>query len=125
MDESHTNALSPNSQPCMVCCTPNLSPFTANRQVQVRRKNHSGPHALECRFVKPLWAIFAQANRLSVNPFIPQTQRAFLEGTLFQPRFRRNKDTWCDMTHSVVYYQAWVRWLLCNHIIPYTPKKSQ
>ena len=22
------------------------------------------------------------------------------------------------MTHSVIYYQAWVRWLLCNHIIP-------
>ena len=22
------------------------------------------------------------------------------------------------MTHSVVYYQAWVRWLLCNDIIP-------
>ena len=72
----------------------------------------------ECRFVKPLWAFFTQANRLSVNPFVPQTQRAFLEGTLFQPRFRRKKDTWCDMTHSVVYYQAWVRWLLCNDIIP-------
>ena len=28
----------------------------------------------ECRFVKPLWAIFTQANRLSVNPFVPQTQ---------------------------------------------------
>ena len=39
----------------------------------------------ECRFVKPLWAIFAQANGLSVNSFVPQTQRAFLEGTLFQP----------------------------------------
>ena len=22
------------------------------------------------------------------------------------------------MAHSVVYYQAWVRWLLCNDIIP-------
>ena len=72
----------------------------------------------ECRFVKPLWAIFAQANGLSVNPFVPQTQRAFLEGTLFQPRFRRKKDAWCDMTHSVVDDQAWVRWLLCNDIIP-------
>ena len=72
----------------------------------------------ECRFVKPLWAIFVQANGLSVNSFVPQTQRAFLEGTLFQPRFRRKKDAWCDMTHSIVYYQAWVRWLLCNHIIP-------
>ena len=27
------------------------------------------------------------------------------------------KDTWRDMAHSVVYYQAWVRWLLCNDII--------
>ena len=72
----------------------------------------------ECRFVKPLWAIFAQANGLSVNPFVPQTQRAFLEGTLFQPRFRRKKDAWCDIAHSVVNYQAWVRWLLCNGIIP-------
>ncbi len=42
----------------------------------------------------------------------------FPESTLFQPPFRRRKDTWCDMTHSVVYYQAWVRWLLCNDIIP-------
>ena len=72
----------------------------------------------ECRFVKPLWAFFAQANGLSVNSFVLQTQRAFLEGTLFQPRFRRKKDAWCDMTHSVVDDQAWVRWLLCNHIIP-------
>ena len=72
----------------------------------------------ECRFVKPLWAIFAQANGLSVNSFVPQTQRAFHEGTLFQPWFRRKKEAWCDMTHSVVYYQAWVRWLLCIHIIP-------
>ena len=71
-----------------------------------------------CRFVKPLWAIFTQANGLSVNPFVLQTQRAFLEGTLFQPRFRRKKDAWCDMAHSVIYYQAWVRWLLCNDIIP-------
>ena len=22
------------------------------------------------------------------------------------------------MTHSIIYYQAWVRWLLCNNIIP-------
>ena len=28
----------------------------------------------ECRFVKPLWVIFAQANGLSVNSFVPQTQ---------------------------------------------------
>ena len=57
----------------------------------------------ECRFVKPLWAIIvAQANGLSVNSFVPQTQQAFLEGTLFQPRFRRKKDAWCDMIHSVV-----------------------
>ena len=47
----------------------------------------------------------------------PQTQQAFLEGKLFQLRFRRRKDKWCDMAHSVVYYQAWVRWLLCNDII--------
>ena len=47
-----------------------------------------------------------------------QTQQVFLEGTLFQLRFRKRKDTWCDMAHSVVYYQAWVRWLLCNDIIP-------
>ena len=52
--------------------------------------------------MKPLWAIFAQANGLSVNPFVLQTQQAFLEGTLFQPRFRRKKDAWCDMAHSVV-----------------------
>ena len=31
---------------------------------------------------------------------------------------RRMKDAWCDMVHSVVYYQAWVIWLLCNDIIP-------
>ena len=48
----------------------------------------------------------------------PQTQHPFLEGKLFQPRFRKRKDTWCDMAHSVVYMQAWVRWLLCNDIIP-------
>ena len=52
------------------------------------------------------------------DPVVPQTQRTFHEGTLFQPRFRRKKDAWCDMAHSVVYYQAWVRWLLCNDIIP-------
>ena len=46
MDESHTNALWPNSQQCVACCTPNLSPFTAHRQVQVRRKDHSGSCAL-------------------------------------------------------------------------------
>ena len=28
------------------------------------------------------------------------------------------KDTWFDMVHSVVHHQGWVRWLLCNHIIP-------
>ena len=72
----------------------------------------------ECRFVKPLLAIFAQANGLSVNSVVPQTQQTFLEGTLFQPRFRRKKDAWCDMTHSVVDDQAWVRWLLCNDIMP-------
>ena len=48
----------------------------------------------------------------------PQTQQAFLEGALFQQPFRKRKDTWCDMAHSVVYYQARVRWLLCNDIIP-------
>ena len=72
----------------------------------------------ECRFAKPLWAIFAQANGCSVNSFIPQTQRAFLEGTLFQSRFRRKKDAWCDMAHSIVDDQTWVRWLFCNDIIP-------
>ena len=46
----------------------------------------------------------------------PQTQQPLLEATLFQPRFRRMKDT-CDMAHSVVYMQTWVRWLLCNDII--------
>ena len=51
----------------------------------------------------------------------PQTQQAFLEGTLFQPRFRRRNDTWCDMAHSVVYYQASVRWLLCNDITKAVP----
>ena len=48
----------------------------------------------------------------------PQTQHPFLEGTLFQKPFRRRKNAWCDMAHSVVYYQARVRWLLCNDIIP-------
>lgn len=48
----------------------------------------------------------------------PQTHQAFLEGTLSQLPFRKRKDKWCDMAHSVVYYQAWVRWLLCNDIIP-------
>ena len=47
----------------------------------------------------------------------PQTQQAFLEGTLFQPPFRKRKDTWCDTAHSVVYYQARVRWVLCNDTI--------
>ena len=28
------------------------------------------------------------------------------------------------MTHSVVYYQAWVRWLLCNDIIPKANSKT-
>ena len=51
------------------------------------------------------------------EPVHPQPKQAFLEGTLFQPRFRRKKDTWCDMTHSVIYYQAWVRWLLCNDTV--------
>ena len=60
----------------------------------------------ECRFVKPLWAFFAQANGLSVNSFVLQTQQAFHEGALFQPRLRRKKDAWCDMTHSVVDDQA-------------------
>ena len=31
---------------------------------------------------------------------------------------KQMKDGWCDMTHSVVDDQAWVRWLLCNDIIP-------
>ena len=72
----------------------------------------------ECRYVKPLWSIFAQANRLTENALIPQSRKTFLEGALFHPRFRRRKDKWCNMAHSVVYYQAWVRWLLCNDIIP-------
>ena len=29
------------------------------------------------------------------------------------------------MAHSAVYYQAWVRWLLCNDIIPKTIPLSQ
>ena len=74
---------------------------------QVDRYKYSGRITVdhvhfECRFVKPLWAIFMQANGLSVNPFTPPTQRAFLEGTLFQPRFRRKKDAWCDMTQRCV-----------------------
>ena len=72
----------------------------------------------ECRYVKPLWSIFAQANGLTENALIPQSRKTFLEGALFHPRFRRRKDKWCNMAHSVVYYQAWVRWLLCNNIIP-------
>ena len=31
----------------------------------------------------------------------------------------------CDMAHSVVYHQAWVRWLLCNDIIPKAIPLSQ
>ena len=55
----------------------------------------------------------------------PQTQHPFLEGKLFQQPSRRRKDTWCDMTHSVVYIQAWLRWLLCNGIIPKAIPLSQ
>ena len=29
-----------------------------------------------------------------------------------------HKDKWGNMAHSVVYYQARVRWVLCNDIIP-------
>ena len=54
-----------------------------------------------------------------------ETQHPFLEGTLFQPPFRRRKDKWCDMAHSVVYYQAWVKWVLCNDIIPKAIPLSQ
>ena len=71
----------------------------------------------ECRFMKPLWEIIAQANVLSVNSFVPQTQQTFLEGTLFQLPFGRMKDTWSDIAHSVVCMQAWGRWVLCNDII--------
>ena len=38
----------------------------------------------------------------------PQTQHPFHEGTLFQPLFRKRKDTWCDMAHSVVKHQLCV-----------------
>ena len=54
MDDGETNAFWPDSQPCMACCTPNLFPNTANRHC-------------ECGFVKTLWSIIAQANRLTVN----------------------------------------------------------
>ena len=40
------------------------------------------------------------------------------EAKLSHLRLRRKKDTWCDMAHSVVYHQAWVWWLVCNHIMP-------
>ena len=79
----------------------------------------------ECRFVKALWQVFAQAIGLNMKALTPQTQQAFLAGTLLHSRFRRMKDTWCDMTHSVVYHQAWVRWLLCNDIIPKAIPLSQ
>ena len=119
MDESQMNALSPNLQPCMARCTPNLSLHAQQTDRCKCRGRITVDHAhFECRFVKSLWVFFVQANRLSVNPFVPQTQRAFLEGTLFQPWFRRKNDLWCDMTHSVVDDQSWVRWLLCNDIIP-------
>ena len=65
----------------------------------------------ECRFVKPLLSIIVQTKGLT-------THQAFLEATLFQSRFRRRNDKWCDMTHSVVYIQARVRWLFCNDITP-------
>ena len=41
MDENHTNALWPHSQPCMACCTPHLSPCSTNRQVQMWQENDS------------------------------------------------------------------------------------
>ena len=48
----------------------------------------------------------------------PQTQQSFLGAILFQPPFRKRKGKWCDMAHSVVFMQAWMRWVLCNDIIP-------
>ena len=79
----------------------------------------------ECTFVKALWQVFAQAIGLNMKTLTPQTQQPFLVATLFHSRFRKRKDTWCDMTHSFVYYQAWVRWFLCNDIIPKAIPLSQ
>ena len=72
----------------------------------------------ECWFVKPLWSIITQAKGLTDNALTPQTQHPFLQATLFHPPLRRKKDTWFDMAHSVVHHQAWVWWLVCNHIMP-------
>ena len=41
------------------------------------------------------------------------------------PTTIQKKDKWCDMAHSVVYMEAWVRWLLCNDIIPKAIPLSQ
>ena len=70
MDESQTNALSPNSQPCVVCCTPNLSPFTASRQVQVRPENHSGSCALRVQICETTVGDFHASKRTFRDNFV-------------------------------------------------------
>ena len=72
----------------------------------------NGKHENNIRWVKRTYKSHIELKWLHKH------NKHFMKGTLFQPRFRRKKDTWCDMTHSVIYYQAWVRWLLCNDIIP-------
>ena len=79
----------------------------------------------ESRFVKALWQVFAQGIGLNMKALTPQTQQTFLAATLFHSRPRKRKDVWCDMAHSVLYHQAWVRWLLCNDIIPKAIPLSQ
>ena len=78
-----------------------------------------------CRFAKPLWQVFDQSIGLGMKALIPQIQQPFMAATLFHSRFRKKEDMWCDMAHSDVYHQAWVRWLLCNDIIPKAIPLSQ
>ena len=46
----------------------------------------------ECRFMKALWQVLAQAIGLNMKPLAPQTQKPFLATTLFHSWLRRMKD---------------------------------
>ena len=105
-----------------VCSTPKSPPNTELCSLFIHptpcqsQQHHAFPHAApQSITLLPRLSFFSSQSCLHQGG---KTQQVFLEGTLFQLRFRRRKDTWCDIAHSVVYYQAWVRWLLCNDIIP-------
>ena len=59
-----------------------------------------------------MWLACMATIWMMIGMMTPQTQQSFLEGTLSQQSFRRRKDTWCDMAHSVVCMQVRVRWVL-------------